>query len=178
VATRTRRKAKANSSRRKKAYVKFISVFVEEIEMRATKANLEIAEQIAEEAKDIIESQRYRWKPLSAEYLARKIEMGYDERIYIRTSEFLEKIDFGIKDGKVWVGFPEDAMHTGEMARADEPDKKPIPLWLLARFLEYGTKTIPPRQLWRPLISKYIRNKKKFAKQYREQLKKAVERRT
>jgi hypothetical protein len=176
VATRTGSKARASARKRKKAFVKFLSVFQEETELSATKANVDVARQIAEEAVEIIESQRYRWKPLSEEYLERKREMGYDERIYMRTGEFISKIDHGTEDGKVWAGIPPDAEHTGEMARADEPGRPPISMWLLARFLEFGTRTIPPRNLWRPLISKYLRGsaRRKFAERYRKALKEAM----
>lgn len=176
MATKSYRKGKTASRRRKKNYTKFLAVFRDEVELNATKANKEIAEQIADEAVEVIESQRYRWKPLSEEYKARKQEMGYDERIYIRTGEFVSKIDHGEKNNKVWTGIPPDAEHTGEMARSDEPDKKSIPMWLLARFLEFGTKTIPPRPLWRPLIAKYVRSqvRKKFAERYRKALREAI----
>lgn len=177
MSNRTRYKNRTAASNRKKRFTKFISVFRENVELLVNKANLEIAKAMAEEAVEVIEQQRYRWKSLTAEYKARKLEMGYDERIYIRTGEFVSKISFGRERGKVWTGIPPNAEHTGEMARADEPSRDPISLQLLARFLEFGTRTIPPRQLWRPLISKYTRGtqRKEFAERYRKALKKAME---
>lgn len=192
---KARRTTKLGLQRKRKSFTKFLSVFEEETELQAFKCNKEIAKLMAEEAKEIIESQSYKWQPLSDQYLEDKIVRGYDPRIYIRTGEFLESISWGVTHGRVWTGIPARAMHTGRLARADESTRRPVPMRWLARWLEFGTtqkrkvetakgKTvvkqiiIPPRPIWRPLLSKYIRLKSKFGTRYRKALKKAVDRRT
>jgi hypothetical protein len=188
---KAKRTTKGQLARKKKTYTKFLAVFSEELELKAFECNKEIAREYAKEARDVIEGQRYRWHPLSEPYLEAKIIQGYDPRIYVRTSEFLQAISWGVTHGKVWTGIPSRVMHTGKLERADAPVRKPIPMILLARWLEFGaTQTrqtsggnvyniiLPPRPIWRPLLSKYIRLKPKFGKRYRKALDKAVKRRT
>jgi hypothetical protein len=187
---KAKRTTKVQLRKKRQNFTKFLSVFKEETELHATKANKEIAESIVKEVRDVIEEQAYKWKPLSEEYLERKIVRGYDPRIYIRTGEFLQSISWGVTHGRVWAGIPAHAMHTGKLERADEPQRRPIPMRWLARWLEFGatqnrvspkgnpyTIFLPPRPIWRPILSKFIRMKPKFAKGYRKAYNAAVRRR-
>jgi hypothetical protein len=186
-------KARKRIKKNRKTYTKFISVFREETELKAFEVNKAIAKAYANEAKDIIKKQSYKWRPLSKKYKEDKIRRGYDSRIYIRTGEFLAAVSWGVTHGRVWTGIPSRKKHEGKFARSDEPERDPIPLWLLARWLEYGTsyrevmpdgktvKTvmIPPRPIWRPLLAKFVKEEKsKFGKRYRKAFNKAVKRRT
>lgn len=188
---KAKRTTKAQLKKKRKTHTKFMSVFAEEVELHAFECNKEIAKEMSEEAKEVIESQRYKWRPLSPQYLEDKIEGGYDPRIYIRTGEFLQSISWGVTHGKVWTGIPSRVMHTGKLDRADAPDQRPIPMWLLARWLEFGATQsrvgpsgdlykiiLPPRPIWRPLLAKYARLRPKFGKRYRKALDQAVKRRT
>lgn len=174
---KAKRTTKAGLRKKKRTYTKFVSVFKEEVELHAFKCDKEIAKAYANEAKEIIDQQRYNWTPLSQKYLEDKIEKGYDERIYIRSGEFLNSISWGVTHKKVWTGIPSRIMHTGKFERSDEPDRKPFPMRVLARWLEYGTGKIPPRPIWRPLMSKYIRLRPDFGKRYRKAMDRAIKRR-
>lgn len=194
---KAKRTTKAGLKKKKKTFTKFISVFKEEVSLAGFKCNKEIAREYSKEAKDVIERQRYNWHPLSPRYLKDKVSKGYDHRIYIRTGELLASISWGVTHGKVWTGIPSRVKHVGKFANPDEPKREPTPMWLLARWLEYGTfdwvevvkkvkgkkkittiKTvrIPPRPIWRPLLSKYVRIKPKFGKRYRKAMDQAIRR--
>lgn len=162
------------AKKRKRTFTKFIAAFKESVELQATEINKEIARSYANDAKDIIEGQLYNWKPLSKRYLKRKLEKGYDTRIYVRSGEFLASIGWGVTHGKVWAGIPSRKMYTFKYERADEPPKQPFPMHKLARWLEYGTKIIPARPIWRPLLAKYIRNRRAFAASYRKGISKTM----
>ena len=180
---KAKRTTKAGIKKKQKTFTSLISVFENEVTLHAFKCNKEVAKAYTNEAKQVIESQRYKWTPLSPKYKDWKLKKGYDPRIYIRTGEFLDSIMWGVTHKKVWMGIPSRKMHTGKLLRADDPDEKPKPMRLLARWLEYGVpksppKTVPPRPIWRPLLAKYIRLKPDFGKRYRKALLQAVNRRT
>lgn len=188
---KAKRTTKAQLGRKRKNFTKFVAVFAEEVELKSFECNKEVAKAYAEEARQVIKRQLYDWHPLSEPYLERKIVRGYDSRIYIRTREFLEAISWGVTHGRVWTGIPARVMHTGKLARADEAKRKPIPMRWLARWLEFGATQsressagnvykiiLPPRPIWRPLLSKFVKLKPKFGKRYRKALDKAVKRRT
>lgn len=188
---KVRRTTKAHIKEKQKTFTRFMSVFIEEIELKAFECNKAIAKALAEEAREVIKGQRYNWRPLSERYLQDKLMRGYDPRIYIRSEEFLKSISWGVTHGKVWTGIPSRIMHTGKFERSDEPDRSPIPMRWLARWLEYGatqrrksssgrifTIILPPRPIWRPLMAKFVRFKPDFGKRYRKALDAAVKRRT
>jgi len=143
-------------SKKAKKFIAFLSVFKKQVEIESMRLTKDIAKGIAEEAKDIIENQRYVWIPLKESYAKKKAEEGLDPRILIATGEMYDAIGWGVKAGKVWCGIPSDDIHLGSG----------LPTHILARIHEFGTDTIPARPLWRPLLSKWIRNKKKFGKKY------------
>jgi len=141
----------------------FINVLRTELELKPYQYTEEIAREIVAEAKSILDTQKYHWKPLQEAYLARKIRVGRDPRILIATGFYQEHINWGYSpNGNLWVGV-DNIIH---------PDAD-ISLVVLARIHEYGTATIPARPLWRPLLSKYIRRNKQFATRYRKEVERA-----
>jgi hypothetical protein len=134
--------------------------------MNATKANMEIAQALAIEAKDVILNQEYKWKPLTDSYLARKIREGYDRRMLVRTQEYVDAISYGSVRGRVWFGVPPGIIH----------QDSGLPMYVLAKIHEFGTDTIPARQLWRPLLSRFMRQRKEFGDRYRKEIYKAMKR--
>lgn len=141
----------------------FITVFNKKLLIRANKETREFAKGIAAEAKSIIKEQRYNWPPLSDNYLNYKLNKGLDDRIYIATGEYLIKgIGYFEKGGFIFVG-PKPGIH--------KPSK--LPYEYLGRILEYGTDTIPARQLWRPLLSSTLRKSQKFKRTFQEATKKS-----
>ena len=153
-------KAKATS---KTLPPNFLTVFEKEARLEAQRQTRQFAEEIAEEARNIIIEQRYNWAPLDPDYLDWKIKKGLDPRILIATRDYLEHIGTYEQDGKIFVG-PLPGTH------------KPsgVPYVKLARWFEYGTETMPARPLWRPLFSVALRRNKKLKKKYAAARKKAL----
>lgn len=144
---------------------KFYSLFNRDVKLQAFEYLKELISKLVDEAKQIIEGQTYKWEPLSERYLAYKERVGLDPRTLIATRFYLMHIGWGVTHGKIWFGVP-NIIH--------EPSGLPLPR--LARIHEFGTKTIPARPLWRPLLSKYAREAPRFAKRYEKEVKKAAER--
>jgi hypothetical protein len=113
-----------------------------------------IAEKIVETAKAGILEQRWRdkWKPLSPSYLEWKKRKGLDTRILIATGQYLDSFKV-YRSGKYWVaGVEKDRLHYFE--------GKVVKIGDLAKWLEFGTRKMPPRPHWRPAfdyVSKNIR---------------------
>ena len=153
-------KAKQRAQKQTKSFTRFISVLRSEVVLNAFEVNKEIARRVVQLARQTIKTQAYNWIPLSQKYLERKIAEGYDRRIYIRTGELLDGISWGVTHGRIWVGIPSRKIHKDSG----------LPLWLLSRFLEFGTSTIPPRPIWRPVLSTVMGERADFAKRYRKAL--------
>lgn len=98
-----------------------------------------IGEQITERIWDLIESQSLDMKALVQEYEFRKIKEGHDERILIRTGDFLNHIQ--ITD--IQVNGYDMMVHIGV---EDGITKTGISMKDLAYYLEYGTKEMPARE--------------------------------
>jgi hypothetical protein len=162
-------KARNAIKRKKKAFTAFLSMFGNTVSLQATAHNKAVAKAMTEEAKEVIEQQRYSHQPLNPDYRDRKEAEGYDTRILIRTGEYLDAISWGVTHGKVWAGVPSRKIH----------EDSGLPLHVLARIHEFGTATIPPRPVWRPLLSKYTRGgtrRQQFAKRYRKAAEQALRR--
>jgi len=145
------------------SFRRFSSVLNTEVEIQAFKYIQAIAEEMTEEAKQIILTQRYNWVPLKPEYKEAKKRAGLDTRILLATHFYFDHIAWGIEGGKVWWGV-EDVIH--------EPSG--LELRFLARIHEFGYGNVPARPLWRPLLAKYIRQRKQFAKRYRAEIERAA----
>ena len=102
----------------------------------------QVADKITEAIWDLIESQSIELEPLVKEYEFRKIKEGYDERILIRTGDFINSIDVTDitiqgNDIRVFIGVRDGVTKTG------------ISMQQLAEFLEYGTEDMPAREPFR-----------------------------
>lgn len=135
-----------------------MSVFKNEVQLRSSQFTREVAAGIANDAVDAIENQTFHWKPLSEKYLKWKKSQGLDERILVATEEYKNSISWGEVGNKVWAGISPGAEH----------ESSGLPMSILARIHEFGTKTIPARPLWRPLLSKYTRKSPQFTERYRK----------
>lgn len=145
----------------------FFSAFGKEARLKAFKNNRKLAKDISKQAKRVIRNQEFNWIPLDPEYVRSKERKGEDARIYMATRELVNKgIGWWVKDGFVFVG-PREGIH------------KPSGLTYrhLTRILEFGTWNIPARPLWRPLISKALRENARFRKVYAKAVQKAVNKR-
>lgn len=169
VSSNARSKAKRKIAKKKKTFTSFIAVFTNEASLLAGQLNKRIAKEYAEAAREVIKTQHYNWTPLTKKYLEKKISEGWDRRIYIRTSELLNSISWGVTHGKVWTGLPARKIHKDSG----------MPLHILGRILEYGVpaNNLVPRPIWRTLLATFTKKKKKFAQGYRAELHKAMKRR-
>lgn len=143
----------------------FFSTFNKRMLVRATDETREIAKDLSKEAKDIIRSQRYAWKPLKEKYRDKKVAKGLDERILMATKEYVNKgIGHFEKDGYIFVG-PKSGTH------------KPSGLSYnaLSRIHEFGTWSIPARPLWRPLLAVALKKFYTLKKKLDEENKKDFE---
>lgn len=98
-----------------------------------------MGEQITETIWDLIESQSIDLEPLVKEYEFRKIKEGYDERILIRSGDFINSIqvtDIRVSgyNIEVVIGVEDGITRTG------------ITMKELAQYLEYGTEDMPGRE--------------------------------
>lgn len=146
-------------------FKRFGAIFKVQAQIAATKTSKKVAQEIVKEAKEILETQRYNWKPLKDYYKRWKIKEGLDERILIATGFYRDNIKWWVdRAGNIHFGVRPKVIH------------KPsgMPLWQLARIHEYGTRRIPSRPLWRPLLSKHLRNNKRFANMYKRAVAKGM----
>lgn len=99
---------------------------------------IEIGHKIAERIWDILESQQPSFAPLAEEYRKQKIREGWDERITIRTGEYLNsikvlRIESSGDSLSVFIGVEGGKTETG------------LDMTELAKYLEYGTSRQPAR---------------------------------
>ncbi len=98
------------------------------------------AKSIEKSVMSAIVGQRFDWVPLANSTIAKK---GHDA-IYIETNFYLDSLDVKVsKSGRFNLElavFPQGTHPSG------------IDMQTLARWLEFGTATIPARPLWRPAL--------------------------
>jgi len=103
----------------------------------------------------VLDQQKYKWKPLNEEYKKWKNEEGLDTRILIATKFYRDNIVKEVGEGYAFVGVKAGVKHV------DQDGKEGIELTYLAKIHEWGTiksgHWVPPRPLWRPAISVFIR---------------------
>lgn len=101
----------------------------------------DLAEEFADDLRAIIERQLIAWMPLSRPYKAYKRRMGLDPRILIATGRYINSIKpMEQPDGTWLVSVPAEPLRPGSKHTLKD----------LARWLEYGTRTMPARPHWRP----------------------------
>lgn len=137
----------------------FVGVFVERARVAADGFTRAVGQELKDYIETVIREQRYKWQPLSRDYLASKERRGLDPRIYIATGFFLSNIKIWEDGAGIHVGFEPDAVHT----------PSGLKLNVLARILEFGSAKarIPARPLWRPAISAIRRRQKDLQRRLR-----------
>jgi HK97 gp10 family phage protein len=109
-----------------------------------------MADKIVEKLWDIIEQQAIELEPLKEEYRQRKIAKGYDERILIKTGDFLNSL--AVLD----IQSDGDSM-TVFIGVEDGETKTGISMRELAEYLEYGTENMigrhPMQRSWEQMKS-------------------------
>lgn len=114
-----------------------------------------LAFQMRDDLVDRIKMQSFDHPELTLKYKKRKLRWRYDQRILIATRQYIKSFtviptalgaSLGIDDS---IGV-KDIQHNPLFKTG-----KPIAMSTLSNFLEYGTKTMPPRPHWRPVIEEY-----------------------
>jgi hypothetical protein len=101
----------------------------------------DLAAEFADDLKSIISRQLIAWVPLSPVYKKRKRILGLDPRILIATGRYVASIQPVQQDDGSWVvSVPDEPLRPGSKYTLKD----------LARWLEYGTETMPARPHWRP----------------------------
>jgi hypothetical protein len=102
-----------------------------------------MAEEFADDLKTILSRQLISWVPLSTKYAMKKRQLGLDPRILIATGRYVAAIaPVQNPDGSWTVAVPDEPLRAGSKHTLKD----------LARWLEYGTRTMPARPHWRPAM--------------------------
>lgn len=114
---------------------------------REKKMFVEFAKYVAEEYKkrlqDAVRRQKYSglWKPLSREYLEYKKKNHLSTRIWEASGTLINSIAVSVFQNRIIVGVSRTAKEPGSGK----------PCYLVAKEMEYGTETKPPRPLFGPV---------------------------
>lgn len=107
-----------------------------------------IAREIARLVSLAIDDQRFssKWKPLSSSYVRYKKRKGLSTKTWKATGKLQASIGYDINDKVIQVG-------------VDEYGRYPngLPILKVAVWMEFGTKKMPERPLFRPIIN-YVRS--------------------
>ena len=125
-----------------------------------------VAERFADKLKRIIEQQSYSWALHSPAYAQYKKRKGLDPRILIATGKYLDAIK-PIKNemGVYEVTVPSTPLGKGKHTLRD-----------LARWLEFGTVTMPARPHWRPAFASFKAEMHQIGTMYNKLLADAIKR--
>lgn len=148
----------------KKIGVSKIQSYLKRLGNRMEKANKRIAKKAATwaatEAQVMILSQDFEGAEvaLTAEYLNRKLNEGYSGEVLMRTSTYVKLIKpHLISDTSYTVGVKKGTVKDG------------VDYFKVALFLEFGTKLMPARPLWRSVEQRVKKELPKIYEQvYRE----------
>lgn len=103
-----------------------------------------LAQEFADDLKQLIESQAFAWVPLSSGYAKRKQMLGQDPRILIATGRYVNALTpVQTPEGDWVVGIPATPLSAGSRYTLQD----------LARWLEFGTQNMPARPHWRPAMT-------------------------
>lgn len=118
-----------------------------------------IAYMFVDEVKLAIDTQKYKrkWKPLSPKYLRYKIRKGLSPHIWEATTELKKSLKVtGTNTSKITIGWDKRELHKGTK----------YPLYKIANHLEYGTRKMPPRPLFRYVFSYISKNISRYWKMF------------
>lgn len=90
------------------------------------------------------------WAPLSKAYKAHKVKYGLNPGMWVSTEKLINSLCLDISVGVEFV-FARILCHPGQLHNG-------VPMWMIAKYLEYGTRKIPPRPLFRPIAESIHRD--------------------
>lgn len=109
------------------------------------------------EVKRCIDTQSIQWEPLSKPYLLSKARKGLSTNIWEATSQLKDTLSVRKSAGMVLtIGWKRTERHKGSKT----------PIYKIARSLEYGTRTIPPRPLFRVVYSHMVKSLDKYYEEF------------
>lgn len=138
------------NSNRKKEWELAIDLFKHKTYFGLKSAINKYGDNIVSGVKDVIWGQLYHWKPLTEKWLKTKKKLGLSQKILIASDEYRSSIRKKIiGNNKLVVGVPNirhKDYRTGK--------RTGITLPLLAKYLEFGTRKMPTRMHWRPVVKR------------------------
>lgn len=140
--------------------------------MPILKQNTEtLAEEIRQELIDRLEDQSFHHKALNADYRKYKKKHDIDNGILLATREYIDAIQVEKTPYGFIVGVS-DTMHEPLPGKGTQQ----LEMKLLAKILEFGsiTQNIPARPHWRPVLSKFVREKGRIRRLWSKQMQKAI----
>lgn len=121
-----------------------------------------IASELAQEARDAVYKQRFKQVPLTPRYLARKIRKGLDPRIWIATKKLVKSIGWVKTEYGARIGVRRGYRLDTYTRKDGSVVTRKLEYWKLLLWLEYGTKKMPPRPVFRRLIRAWRDQRKKY----------------
>lgn len=105
-----------------------------------------------------IDDQRYKskWKDLTPGYLEYKRKHGLSLNIWEATGELKNALKVTIRGRSIVIGFDKRSGHKGSKAK----------LYMIAKWMEYGTIKMPPRPLFRVVYMYMSANVNYFLKKF------------
>jgi hypothetical protein len=150
----------------------FITIFKQEAVLAADAINVAMAKAIAKGVKDVIRNQKYNWAPLSESWADRKDYLELDPRTLIASGAYLKAIGWWKSAGGVHVGVRPNKLHPGHpIEPGGEPEPKfwrgeQLTIRQIARWLEFGTRKMPARPVWRPFLANFLKQRPGYRRRY------------
>lgn len=126
---------------------------------KARKLGTLLAEEYKERLRQAVAKQQRasQWAPLNKAYKRHKVRTGLNPGIWIATSKLIESLVVVTGPGRVEIGVDRRKKHNG------------TPLTTIVKALEYGTRTIPPRPLFRPIRQEMERDIPSLVETYKKE---------
>lgn len=107
-----------------------------------------IAKNFIEDVKRSINTQKYKFEPLSPRYLMYKKKNGLSLNTWEATSQLKNSLKYTIKGDTITIGWDKGLIHK----------KSKLKVYQVAMTLEYGNLNIPPRPLFRNVLREYSKD--------------------
>ena len=114
-----------------------------------------IAKNFVYDVKKSINTQKYKFAPLSPKYLRYKAKRGLSLNTWEATSQLKNSLTYTINNNNlITIGWDKNLRHKNS----------DLKVYQIAFLLEYGTMTIPPRPLFRSVLKEYSKNPSSYSK--------------
>jgi hypothetical protein len=96
------------------------------------------------------------WAPLSKAYAAHKVRYGLSPGMWVATGRLINSLRLHTSSGPSFV--------SACVFCSSEQHHNGVPMWMIAKYLEYGTRLIPPRPLFRPIAESVLHDMPRLIK--------------